>query len=53
MLPSGHYLTSIFFLDTLNGWISGKDTGSPGNGVIFHTTNGGKTWISQIIFKIG
>jgi photosystem II stability/assembly factor-like uncharacterized protein len=34
-------LNSVFFLDTLNGWIVGEDS------TILHTSNGGLDWVSQ------
>jgi photosystem II stability/assembly factor-like uncharacterized protein len=35
-------LQSVFFLDSLNGWICGN------NGVIYNTNNGGIDWLEQI-----
>ncbi len=39
--PTTQRLTSIVFLDSLNGWVSGD------SGVIIHTTNGGESWETQ------
>lgn len=39
--PTSRYLRSIFFTDTLKGWISGD------SGLIIHTTNKGVTWTAQ------
>ncbi|MBM2815401.1 MAG: hypothetical protein HW421_2163 [Ignavibacteria bacterium] len=36
--PGNHQFFSIFFLDTLNGWIGCE------NGYLLRTTNGGKDW---------
>jgi len=39
--PTTKYLRSVFFTDTLNGWISGD------SGLIIHTSNKGITWTIQ------
>lgn len=39
--PASKNLTSVFFTDSLNGWIGGD------SGIIYHTTDKGKNWISQ------
>lgn len=39
--PTEKNLTSVFFTDSLNGWIGGD------SGIIFHTNDKGKNWISQ------
>ena len=39
--PTSKYLRSIFFTDTLKGWISGD------SGLIIHTTDKGMTWTTQ------
>lgn len=36
--PTPHTLSSVHFIDSLNGWISGQ------NGVFMRTTNGGISW---------
>lgn len=40
--PTSRNLTSVFFTDSLNGWIGGD------SGIIIHTTDKGKNWINQI-----
>jgi photosystem II stability/assembly factor-like uncharacterized protein len=37
-LPQGNYLSDIFFVDTLKGFVVGN------NGTIMRTTNGGENW---------
>ncbi|MFH1896911.1 MAG: YCF48-related protein [Candidatus Desantisbacteria bacterium] len=37
------YLTCVYFTDLNNGWA----TGAFGDGIIFHTSDGGKSWIAQ------
>ncbi|MCB0727155.1 MAG: T9SS type A sorting domain-containing protein [Ignavibacteriae bacterium] len=39
--PTSRDLTSVFFIDSLNGWIGGD------SGYIIHTTDKGKSWINQ------
>ncbi len=39
-------LNTVFFLDSLHGWVGGSVT-TAGAGVIKKTTNGGATWVSQ------
>lgn len=36
-----NYLNNIFFVDSLNGWIAGE------HGVVLHTDNGGKSFVTQ------
>ena len=40
-VDGGMFNYDIFFLDDMNGWVTGK------NGAIFRTTNGGTTWIKE------
>jgi len=39
--PTTKYLRSVFFTDSLNGWVSGD------SGLIIHTTNKGLSWTEQ------
>lgn len=39
--PTSHNLKSIFFIDSLKGWIGGD------SGVILHTIDGGNSWVFQ------
>jgi photosystem II stability/assembly factor-like uncharacterized protein len=40
----------VFFIDVDNGWASGQlDSGDITSPVIFHTSNGGSTWIEQYV----
>ncbi|HMQ68237.1 MAG TPA: T9SS type A sorting domain-containing protein [Ignavibacteria bacterium] len=39
--PTTRDLTSVYFTDSLNGWIGGD------SGYVIHTTDKGKSWISQ------
>lgn len=40
-VPTGQYLKSVCFVDSLCGWIAGD------SGVILHTTDGGNSWTLQ------
>jgi len=40
-LPTNQFLKSVCFVDSLYGWIAGD------SGLIFHTTDGGLTWLKQ------
>jgi photosystem II stability/assembly factor-like uncharacterized protein len=40
-------LNTVFFLDSLNGWVGGNLNGNVNAGVIEKTTDGGVTWFSQ------
>ena len=40
-VPTIQYLKSVFFTDSLYGWVAGD------SGIILHTTNGGVTWTQQ------
>lgn len=48
-LPVNDLITDIFFIDTLNGWITTQGTIAKGNDTayIFKTTDGGDNWIVQ------
>jgi len=39
--PTDKLLRNVFFVDSATGWCAGAE------GIIFHTTNGGKNWIEQ------
>jgi photosystem II stability/assembly factor-like uncharacterized protein len=39
--PSHHFLRSVFFTDSLYGWVAGD------SGTIYHTPDGGLSWIKQ------
>ncbi|MBI3193992.1 MAG: hypothetical protein HYZ34_05905, partial [Ignavibacteriae bacterium] len=39
--PTTKTLTSVFFVDSLTGWVGGN------NGVVFKTSDGGDSWIQQ------
>jgi photosystem II stability/assembly factor-like uncharacterized protein len=39
---------SIFFIDSLNGWIALYEFIPARHGSVMHTTNGGETWITQL-----
>lgn len=45
-------LTSVFFVNESEGWVTGKSTGF-GNpyGFVIHTTNGGFSWTRQATFE--
>jgi photosystem II stability/assembly factor-like uncharacterized protein len=40
-LPTERFLKTIFFTDSLYGWVAGD------SGTIFHTSDGGKNWTSE------
>jgi photosystem II stability/assembly factor-like uncharacterized protein len=40
-VPATQYLKSVFFTDSLYGWVVGD------SGIILHTTNSGVTWVQQ------
>ena len=42
-VPPNNAYYSVFFTDTLNGWASGYA------GKIIHTTDGGQTWVDQVV----
>jgi len=39
--PTSKRLTSVVFIDSLNGWVAGD------SGIIIHTSNGGNNWETQ------
>ena len=39
-----HQLNSVYFIDTLNGWVSGGWSVILAHGLILHTEDGGETW---------
>jgi photosystem II stability/assembly factor-like uncharacterized protein len=43
---NGHYLISIYAVDTDTAWAVGRDT-------IIHTSDGGTTWITQTLPSVG
>lgn len=45
--PTPHTLSSVHFIDSLNGWISGQ------NGVFMRTTNGGVSWTQLLLESKG
>ncbi len=40
-IPTNQFLRSVFFTDSLYGWIAGD------SGIILHTTDGGLSWVLQ------
>ena len=42
---SGH--KALFFLNANVGWIGGRPFGTQGDGIVLHTTDGGKSWTIQ------
>lgn len=40
-VPTNQYLHSVFFVDSLNGWVVGD------SGTIIHTSDGGDNWVIQ------
>jgi photosystem II stability/assembly factor-like uncharacterized protein len=46
-LPISLTLNDIAFLNTAEGWCVGTDSLSPSNGYVFHTLDGGATWLQQ------
>jgi photosystem II stability/assembly factor-like uncharacterized protein len=40
-------LNDISFADTTDGWVVGEDYNDDYNGIIFHSGDGGKTWLQQ------
>jgi photosystem II stability/assembly factor-like uncharacterized protein len=40
-IPTHHYLKSVYFTDSLYGWVAGD------SGTILHTTDGGVSWLMQ------
>ena len=39
--PTDKLLRHVFFIDSTTGWCAGRD------GIIIHTSDGGKTWVEQ------
>ncbi len=44
------YLTKVYFIDNLRGWVAGLD--NAGKGIILHTSDGGKTWKKENIINL-
>lgn len=44
-LASGGQFSSVFFRDTLTGWLTGSF--SDGGGIVMKTTDGGNNWVAQ------
>ncbi len=47
---TNQYLSTIFFTDSLNGWVGGYDHN--GNNFVLKTSDGGKTWTSTSLHGV-
>ena len=47
-VPVSKPIQGIKFIDTLKGWACTGNSGSPNEGYVLHTTNGGTNWFVQL-----
>jgi photosystem II stability/assembly factor-like uncharacterized protein len=47
-VPVSKPIQGIKFIDSLTGWACTGNTGSPNEGYVLHTTNGGTNWFIQL-----
>lgn len=47
-VPVSKPIQGIKFIDSLTGWACTGNTGSPNEGYVLHTTNGGTNWFVQL-----